>query len=130
MGARLFPLAVAATVLASGPACDDRERATGADGNAVCDALVAEYEAAWPAALLCDPGEATGCGASRPQPVSDANHSLVGLGCAGAVNPGRTAALDGALARFDAAGCKVLPLPCPPGLLHAAVPCPASGSCW
>src|SRR5512143_1437417 len=93
-----------------------------------CAAFVAEYAAAWPAALVCDPGAASSCDAVRPMPIHE-NGALAGLGCSHNVNPTRTAALDDILGRFYAQGCKVFPLPCPPPPPSLGVACPASGTC-
>ena len=123
-------LAAALSAALAGGCGTDPSRDEHLDTATVCAALVAQYDAAWPAALACDAGTVGECSAMRPSPMRE-NGSLVGLGCDAEVNPAHVKGLDAILARFDAAGCKVLPLPCPPPLDLSQLPrrCNASGRC-
>jgi hypothetical protein len=129
--ARIQAAALSA-ILAGVAGCGaDPGRAERIDLDAVCAALVSEYAAAWPAALTCDAGTIGQCTVLRPEPMRDASGSLDGLGCDRVVNRAHVKGLDALLARFDAAGCKVMPLPCPsvPDLDELVRRCPASGTC-
>jgi hypothetical protein len=70
-----------------------------------CSALAGEYAAALPAARACLMRET--CSAIRPAAFDG------GLGCWTLVTDAGAVALDEILGRFDAAGCRVVPLPCP-----------------
>ncbi len=124
-------LAVAASaVLAAAVGCGADPARVAHDAATVCAELVADYDAAWPAAIACDAGVVGECTALRPEPIRE-DGALAGLGCDAEVNPAHVKDLDAILARFDAAGCKVLPLPCPMPLDLAQLPrrCTASGTC-
>jgi hypothetical protein len=131
MRAKVLAAALSAAVAGASGCGTDPSRVEHVDAAAVCAALVAEYAAAWPAALACDPGVLGQCAALRPKPMHDASGAVDGLGCDAAVAPAHVKGLDAILARFDAAGCKVMPLPCPllPPLDELPRRCPASGGC-
>lgn len=130
MRAHVLALAAGAAVGVATGCGADPIRVEHVDTAEICASLVPEYAAAWPAALACDAGVVGECGALRPSPVR-VNAFFVGLGCDGVVNPAHVRDLDAILARFDAAGCKVMPLPCPEAPPLDALPrrCPASGLC-
>jgi len=125
---RLLALMCAAAAAACSDTRDPREDS--------CLALVREYQAAMPDAMICDPGVAAACAAGRPLIVSeqtpDGTVALRGLcmpPCLGAVNPARTGPLDLVLSRFFAQGCTLGACWCPQ---PASMPptCMQNGVCW
>lgn len=109
---------------------------SGTSADDPCLAIVHEYAAAMPDALVCDPNAPDSCGAGRPLTVSEqaADGSITLRGvcmapCLGAVDPQRTAGLDGILARFQAQGCSLVPCWCPPPQAMPAT-CTPAGTCW
>lgn len=99
----------------------------------VCGAIAADYAAALPSALACDPAAAQSCSAARPLvvvEVTDGGNVVQGLcDCrpfAGWVNPASTGALDEILSRFTTAECSFSRCPCPSGPPDGAVP---TGTC-
>jgi hypothetical protein len=116
---------VALTALLALAACGgDASSSRRGSVNPACAAIVADYVAALPAAKDCLAREV--CDASRPKPIT--LDGVPGLGCSTRVTATRAAPLDEILARFDAAGCQELALPCPPDFIETPA-CGADGRC-